>query len=300
VKTVTCTLPGGYVDGNGTLHSEAELRQLNGYEEELLASREGRETCSLVTDVLSGCLKRIGQVSPVPPSLVQRLLVADRQYLLLKLREATFGPDIRGTLLCPWPGCGRKVDIDFTISDIPVTLSRDKGPLYTMQLSKQAALSDGNQNAITAVTFRLPNGADQEAVLPLFRGNPARAFSLLLELCVHSLGEHVNPGPELLSRLSPVARQEIEREMERVAPSVNLDMQVECAECSRIFTAPFDIQDYFFGEIRTDADMLYREVHYLAYHYHWSEQEIMAMTQDRRRRYIEVLADEIENMNNAV
>lgn len=300
MKTVTCTLPGGYVDGNGTLHAEAELRQLSGNEEELLASRDRQETSSLVTEVLAGCVIRIGSVSPVHPALVQQLLVADRQYLLLKLREATFGPDIRGTLLCPWPGCGRKVDIDFTIPDIPVTPSRDKGPQYTMQLSKQAALMESDGKAITAIAFRLPNGADQEAVMPFFRENPARALTLLLERCIHALGEYINPGPELLSRLSPAARQEIEQEMERVSPSVNLDMQVACAECGRIFTAPFDIQDYFFGELRTDVDMLYREVHYLAYHYHWGEQEIMSMTQDRRRRYIGVLADEIENMNNAV
>lgn len=273
---------------------------MSGFEEELLASRDRQETCSLVTEVLSGCLVRIGQVSPVKPCLVQRLLIADRKYLLLKLREATFGPDIRGTLLCPWPGCGRKVDIDFSIADIPVVPSRDKGPLYTIQLSEDAALKQCDNGTVRNISFRLPNGADQEAVMSFFRGNPARAFSLLLELCIHSVGGHVNPGPELLGRLSPAARLEIEQEMERVAPSVNLDMEVECAECKRLFTAPFDIQDYFFGELRTDEDMLFREVHYLAYHYHWSEREIMAMTKDRRRKYIEVLADEIGKMNHAV
>ncbi len=300
MKTVTCTLPGGYVDGHGTFHAEAELRQLSGHEEEILASRNSGETSSLVTEVLAGCLLRLGTISPVPPSVLQRLLVADRQYLLLKLREVTFGREIRGTHLCPWPDCGRKVDIDFAIPDIPVKPSRDKGPLYSMQLSEQAALTEHDGKAITAVMFRLPNGADQEAVTPYFRENPARALTLLLERCIHSLGEYVNPVPELLGRLSPAARQEIEQEMERVSPSVDLDMQVACAECGRIFTAPFDIQDYFFGELRSDVDLLFREVHYLAYHYHWSEQEIMSMTQDRRRRYIEVLADEIENMNNAV
>jgi hypothetical protein len=48
------------------------------------------------------------------------------------------------------------------------------------------------------------------------------------------------------------------------------------------------------------GDMLYREIHYLAYHYHWSEREIMDMTRDKRRKYIEVLADEIERLNNAL
>ena len=59
---------------------------------------------------------------------------------------------------------------------------------------------------------------------------------------------------------------------------------------------PFDPQEFFFGELRTSRDLLDREVHYLAYHYHWSEQEIMAMPRDKRRRYIVVLADELEKL----
>ena len=47
---------------------------------------------------------------------------------------------------------------------------------------------------------------------------------------------------------------------------------------------PFDLHRFFFGELRTDSDLLYRQVHYLAYHYHWGESEIMAMPRDKRQR----------------
>jgi hypothetical protein len=50
----------------------------------------------------------------------------------------------------------------------------------------------------------------------------------------------------------------------------------------------------------SNRDLLYREVHYLAYHYHWSEQEIMSMSQAKRRQYIAVLAEEIEKLNDAI
>ena len=70
-----------------------------------------------------------------------------------------------------------------------------------------------------------------------------------------------------------------------------------CAECGRLITAPFDIHRFFFGELRADAALLYQEVHYLAFHYHWSEREIMAMTRDKRHTYIDVLADAIEGLN---
>ncbi len=85
--------------------------------------------------------------------------------------------------------------------------------------------------------------------------------------------------------------------MEELAPKVGQAMDITCAECGRRFTAPVDIQRCFFGELRTDDDMLYREVHYLAYHYHWGEGEIMQLTRDKRQKYIEVLADAIEVLN---
>ena len=97
-----------------------------------------------------------------------------------------------------------------------------------------------------------------------------------------------------------MARMEIEREMLRVAPHIDLNMDVTCPECGRNFTMPFNLQDFFFGEMRTSRDLLYREVHYLAYHYHWSEKEIMEMPKDQRRNYIEVLADELDRLNNAI
>jgi hypothetical protein len=60
---------------------------------------------------------------------------------------------------------------------------------------------------------------------------------------------------------------------------------------------PFDVQDFFFGELRTSRDLLYREVHYLAYHYHWGEREIMDMPRQKRRIYIDILAEEMGKLN---
>jgi hypothetical protein len=88
---MTCLLPGGYVDEGGALHREVELAPLSGREEEWLADRKHAGSVTLVTAILSRCMHRLGTISPVPIELVRRLLVADRQYLLLKLREVTFG-----------------------------------------------------------------------------------------------------------------------------------------------------------------------------------------------------------------
>lgn len=293
----TCVLPGGWVDATGVLHREVVFSALTGRDEALLADA-ARNRAAQITAVLTRCIQRIGTVSPVSESIVHNLLVADRDFLLLKLREATFGSRVQGTLPCPWPDCGDKVDIDFSIDDIPVTTSEDKGPVFAMSLSSEAA-SFENGTPIHEITFRLPTGADQELVSPRLAENESVALTELLARCIQSIGTVAITSPAQLERLSSRARMEVEAEMLRVAPRIELNMDVVCPECTRAFTAPFDLQDFFFGEMRTSRDLLLREVHYLAYHYHWSEKEIMEMPKDARRNYIEILADEIERLNNA-
>lgn len=297
---MTCLLPSGYVDQTGVVHRRVQLAPLSGREEEYLAGNHRRESASLVTTVLSRCMRRIGSVCPVTENVTRKLLVADRQYLLLKLREVTFGDQVQAAIFCPWRDCGKKMDIDFSTRDIPVRESEDKGPIYQMKLSLEAALTTDGGQMYREVTFRLPNGGDQEAISPLVYENEARALTMLLGRCIQSIGPWQEPGDELVSKLSPSARLEIEQRMEAVAPQVELTMEANCAECGREFAIPFDLQAFFFGELRTSRDLLYREVHYLAYHYHWSEREIMELSREKRRKYIEVLAEEIERLNNAI
>lgn len=290
------TLPGGYIDEAGRLQREFELAVLTGRDEELLAQARQKESASLVSLLISRCVQRLGDISPVSEATARRLLVADRQYLLLKLRQAAFGDQVRADLFCPWPGCGQRVSLEFNIEDVPVEASHDKGPHYHMTLSEAAAV--GQSPGQREIDFRLPNGADQELISPLLEQNEAQALTSLLERCIERIGPNAPPDEAHVAALSPLARQEIEAEMERLAPRVELDIETVCPECGRRFVAPFDLQRFFFGEMRAGADLLYREVHYLAYHYHWSEREIMEMAVDKRRRYIEVLADEIERLNN--
>jgi hypothetical protein len=250
--------------------------------------------------VLSRCVRSIGTITPVSEELARGLLIADRQYLLLKLREATLGDAIRATVLCPWPDCGKKITVNFSVNDIPIKESEDKGPTYTLQLSSRAAGPEQQTEEARAITFRLPNGGDQELLAPILVEDEALVSSLLLQRCVQRIGSLQNPDADAINRLSLQAWMEIEQWMDAVAPKVELIMESECPECGREYAVPFDLQQFFFGELRISRDLLYREVHYLAYHYHWSEREIMDMPRPRRRAYIEVLATEIERLNNAI
>lgn len=300
MNPIACSLPGGYADDSGVIHLEAEVIPLTGQEEELLSNAEKAVTAVLVTQILSRCVARIGGIAPVTEEIARSLLVGDRQYLLLKLREATFGDIVLSTVNCPWSDCKQKVDIDFSLENVPIKTSTDKGPIYTAELSPEAAYVDEHGDQHRKVRFRLPNGGDQEALSSLIETNESFAQKKLLERCIKKVGPFDVPGTDIISRLSPNARMEIAKHMDTVAPKVELTFDADCPECQRQFFLPFALQDFFVGELRISQELLYREVHYLASHYHWSEREIMQMTRNKRRKYIEVLAHEIERLNNAV
>jgi hypothetical protein len=236
----------------------------------------------------------------VSADIIRGLLIADRLYLVLMLREATFGDRVQATVHCPWEGCQKKVDIDFSLHDIPVRESEEKGPLYTRELSPEAALSGERGEHYREVTFRLPKGEDQEAITRVVEDNEAQALALLLARCIRRVGAIRDPGPEVIHRLSLLARAEIERHMEETAPHVDLALTTRCPECECEFTMPFDLLGFFLGECKTSRELLYREVHSLAYHYHWSEQEIMTLPREKRRTYIALLAEELRRGSHAV
>jgi hypothetical protein len=293
-------LPGGYVDADCELLREVELAPLSGRDEELIAALQPSANPAVLTVLLSRCVLRLGPVRPVSEDLARRLLVVDRQFLLLKLRQLTFGDHVQATVQCPWEACQKKVDIDFSLHDIPVRESEEKGPLYSRKLSLEAAFGNEHGELYREVVFRLPNGEDQETISHMVEENEAEALALLLARCIRRLGPLHDPGPEVIHRLSPLARAEIERHMEMAAPHVDLTLAAHCPECNREFTVPFDLQGFFLGECKTSRDFLYREVHYLAYHYHWTEHEIMALPREKRRKYIALLAEELGRVSHAI
>jgi hypothetical protein len=289
-----CILPGGYIDDDNHRHREVELAPLSGHEEELLAANISKGAAAQVTAILARCVKQLGTLDRINEDLMRKLLVGDRQFLMLKLRAITFGERVQATTTCPWSDCGTEVDVDFNISDIQVEDAGLDTQLHRMDLDMP---EEGRPKKIW---FRLPNGSDQENLNALASDNPAEISSRLLWRCIQRIDDQQSPDLEQIRKLSSSVRIQIESQMQTLAPDVDLTMETCCPQCQRDFTIPFDIQSFFFGEMHNSRELLRREIHYLAYHYHWSEQDILSMTRDRRQQYIDILSDEIERMNAGV
>lgn len=261
-------LPGGLLYGERCL-TEAELRPLTGREEAWLAEHPHASSAEAVTNLLAACLLRIDD-QPSTIGTVRSLLVADRDYLVLQLRRLTLGERLSATLDCP--SCGAWMDVDVDATAIPVERRPQTAQVYSLALTAD----DGTGRT---ARFRLPNGADQEEVA---RQAPETAIDTLFARCM------VDDGGAALTQRE---RDTIAKAMEELAPDVELQLDLICPECGETFEMPFDVTSFFFAELRAQQSQLLREIHHLAFHYHWSEADILGLPRSRRRAYLSLLSE---------
>jgi hypothetical protein len=286
---VAITLPWGILHEDGR-HRDALLAPLTGYDDELLMLNPRAYRSALCTALLTRCVKRIGAIAPVTEEIARELLVADRIYALLMLRTAMFGARLQAVVTCPHADCHAKMNIDFDTTDVQVTAQAHQAASYPLTLPPELT----GQSSLE-LWVRLPNGGDQEAIEPLLHAHDEEgAARRLLARCIIRLGDVKHPDESEIGRLNPLARQQIEAHLAALAPSVELILEGQCVACTRLFTFPFDFTEFVLRELAHGAGTIYREVHYLAYHYHWGEAEIMRMSRTKRRMYIELLSAHIE------
>jgi hypothetical protein len=264
VSDGVCNLPGGLVLDDGRRLGRAELRPLTGREEEWVTQHVHTPAAQMATKILSACFVRLEDVT-VNSEITGKLLVGDRDFLILQLRRMTLGDRFAAVFSCP--ACKLAMDVEFLAQDIFIEPRPQNATTYTWHC-------DDSQRTIR---FRLPNGADQEAVVDL---STDEAVDVLLARCV--LDDGGTP-------LTADERAAVIAEMDRLAPQIDLELELSCPECGHSFTTPFDCTAFFFSEIRAQSRHLLREVHYLALHYHWSEAEILGLQRDRRRGYLALL-----------
>lgn len=244
------TLPVGYTDADGVNHREVYLRKMTGKEEAILADRKyQRNGGKLVTELLWSCITRIGGLEPNGRGPVAKMYSADRNFLLLKLRSITFGPELDASYTCP--SCGETTHVTEDLDALPVkTVDWSGGEgAAEVALELEDGYVDRDGQVHTAITLRLPTGADEEAVAGQLRENPSLGKNALLARCVRSLGDLPRPrleglGPKIMSELTMSDRRRIDRALDDAAPGVDLVRRHECSACGTTFTASLDLSHF--------------------------------------------------------
>jgi hypothetical protein len=283
MNPVATTLPGGYCT-NGSRVREAHVRPLTGEDYLFLAEEcRGLLPAQWVTEVLARCVTRLGPTEPVTREAIRALTMGDREALLLHLRRLSWGDQLRCLLTCPVPECQEPLEVDANVADLLLAPYGECVPEHELSFT----LPGGGT---TLVRFRLPTGADQEAAAVVARTDVAAAADLLLRRCVRSATcSDGKPADTLADSLAG----QLSARMAELDSQAEITLQLACPVCGAPFSAIFDTASYLMQEIEGRMRHLYREVHLLAYHYHWSATEIIGMSSVTRGRFLRLLEEEL-------
>ncbi len=280
---VVIQLPHGFWEG-GLRHVEAMVRPLNGYDEEFLFEEAASYTpVRRATAILSRCTLRLGPVSPVSETHVAHLSAGDREALLLHLRRLTFGDRMQATVSCPRVGCDQRLDLEVRVGDLLAPVSREAAESYETQVA--------GGSGIYRMRFRLPTGADQEAAVEAAGQGVEAGVRTLVERCV--LAAEASAGAVAARELPAPVLSGLSEAMARLDPQAEVELAVRCPSCGAQFQTLLDAAAFLFEEVGHRRRQLYREVHTLALHYHWSETEILGMTARKRQRYLDLLRESL-------
>ena len=190
-----------------------------------------------------------------PDSLADRPL-GRRNAALLRLRRSLFGDSLKSCVDCP--NCGERLEF---------SLSADA-------LLERAAAHALTHAQLGAVRLRLPTTRDLAAVAA--EGDESRAARRLLERLADASPDEAGFSDE-----------ELTRALDAADPCLDLTLDLSCPACKHAWSAPFDVPAFLWEEIDARARRLLDEVHALARTYCWSEEQILALSETRRRAYLE-------------
>jgi hypothetical protein len=74
-----------------------------------------------------------------------------------------------------------------------------------------------------------------------------------------------------------------------IDPLAEIFYNLSCPCCHDSFRASFNAEDFVLRDIQLRKSQLEREVHWLAFNYHWNEETILSLPVTRRRLYVELI-----------
>jgi hypothetical protein len=177
------------------------------------------------------------------------------------------------------------MEIDLKVSDLLVPPYAESKAVYETTI---------NENSVAyQLRFRLPTGGDQEEAASVAKAGLEAAVDLLVKRCVERVTTENGRKAELQPR--SIAEQ-LSRAMIELDPQAEMKLGLTCPYCGQSCSAFLDASTILSQELAATSKHLFKEVHLLAYYYHWSENEILGMRATRRHRYLNLLDEELKDL----
>ena len=225
-------LPGGYITSTGEVYSEAEVRELNGKDEEEIskATTLGK---ALLTILKRGTV-RIGNES-VTDTMLDNLLSGDRDMLLLGIFKATFGNIAHLGGYCG--SCAETKEVDVEIDkDIKIKVLTD--PINDRTFTVKGKSLD--------YTVQLPTGITQRELMLSADKTIAELNTILLEQTVVKIGEAPVVSKIQVQNIGLTDRRKLVDEInKRVCGPQFEDLVLDCPDCEGEVQVPISLGTLF-------------------------------------------------------
>ena len=189
---------------------------------------------------------------------------------LLRLRQRLFGEELRAVCRCTT--CSQEIEV--TLSAPRFTPSAGRDGQVVVELAGYR------------VQARLPLNSDLSALAALGRAPTAidllRRCVLRVESAAGEVGVAELPGDVGEETLATLALHD---------SGADMPVPVHCPGCDSRWPERLEVRDFLWEELTSWAYGLLDEVHRLALAYGWAERDILAMS-DRRRRFYLQAADQ--------
>ncbi|KUL25593.1 T4 family baseplate hub assembly chaperone [Actinoplanes awajinensis] len=244
-RSFAVDLPVGVPAGDAR-RRDAELRKMCGYEEALLGD-ETLDGVRLVTELLAACTLRLGDVERPDRAIIERLFVADRDYLLLELRRISYGDGLSAGYPCP--RCGVETVVEEDLASLPVDRLALDAPVPAPRVELEDGYLDRHGNRHTTVVLRLPRGSDEAFVSLALPNGRAQAQDALMLRCIETFGSLSRAdldafGSKVLRELTVGDRARLVGAL-RGGPGVRWQRQVPCLGCGQTAAHTLDVSDFF-------------------------------------------------------
>lgn len=224
-------IAGLYNSFTGELVSNAQIRELNGVDEEALSKIT--DIGRLLTTILQRGTVKVGE-EQASQAILDRLLTGDRELLTMKIRVATFGADLQLEGNCPHCDSPEKFTVNLN-EDIEVIPMEDP---TNRQITIKCKIGE--------VVASYPNGEVQRKLIAANDKTTAELDSILLKECITEINGLPVLNKEDVKKIGMQDRRTILAEITAKNPGPDLSGIVKnCPACGLEVPIPLTLADMF-------------------------------------------------------